>query len=79
MLGVAQIVDVKSTTPAELARMIDEISDPNSPENERVKWVQSVMEYDETAQQGVQYWAEYFSKFGTGHLVPKAHYLYFVS
>ena len=50
--------------------MIDEISASDSPENNRVKWVQSVMEYDETAEQGVQYWAEYFSKFGTGHLVP---------
>ena len=50
LLGVAKIVDVKSTTPAELAQQIDEISAPDSPENKAVNWVRSVMEYDETSE-----------------------------
>ena len=68
-------MEPEKTTPAGLAKQIEEISDPKSPENKAVDWARRVIEYEETSGKGVQYYAEYFSKFGSYHLQPPAHYI----
>ena len=79
LLGVAQYMDPKTTTAAGLAKQIAEISHPSSKENKAVDWARRVIEYEESSGADVQYYAEYFSKFGSYHLQPAAHYHSFVA
>ena len=67
-------MDPKTTTSEGLAKQIAEISDPKSYENMHVKWARQKIDYEESSGADVQYYAEYFSKFGSYHLQPSAHY-----
>ena len=65
ILGAAQIKD-ENATPADLAKQMDEISEPRSPENKVVEWISKEMRYNEKhGQNYAKEWVEYFAKYGT--------------
>ena len=71
-------MDPKTTTAESLTKQIEDISYPKSGENLHVRWAKKVIDYEESSGADVQYYAEYFSKFGSYHLQPPAHYHNFI-
>ena len=71
LLNAAFIKD-ETTTPEILAQKIEEVSAPESPQNEVVKFIRDEMRYNESHEQRyAKEWVEYFGKFGTQHLTPR--------